>query len=156
MHADHLFEYIFYKCYFIVCSHFNLYIRTILRLRDAAFEMQVSFHVWGSWIRRLSFVCRKNISLVQRLWISSGLHAKHMRFSDKLCVSTFPSKNIIKWWSHIIACLRRLRIMHNYLSKYLLSSTYCFKLPSWKCILLQPYVGGIKMETYSPTNFPSP
>ena len=31
-------------------------------------------------------------------------------------------------------------------------STYLFEVPSWKFILLQTYVGWIKMKTYSPTN----
>ena len=36
--------------------------------------------------------------------------------------------------------------------------TYLFKVLSWKCILLQPYIRWIKTKnsTNSPTNFPSP
>ena len=35
-------------------------------------------------------------------------------------------------------------------------STYLFQMLSWKFIILQPYVGWIKMKTYSATNFASP
>ena len=62
-------------------------------LTDAAFEMQLSFHVWSSWIRRPLFVCSKTLSNLlmwkteqkcffhwyywkQSLWSSSGSHAK--------------------------------------------------------------------------------
>ena len=45
--------YIFYNCYFIVFSHFSLCSGTKLKLRDVAFEMQLSFDVWESQKRHL-------------------------------------------------------------------------------------------------------
>ena len=45
--------YIFYNCYFIVFGHFSLCSGTKLRLRDVAFEMQLSFDVWESQKRHL-------------------------------------------------------------------------------------------------------
>ena len=33
-------------------------------------------------------------------------------------------------------------------------STYLFEVLSWKFVLLQPYVGWLKLKIYSPTNFP--
>ena len=35
-------------------------------------------------------------------------------------------------------------------------STYLFEILSWKVIFLQPYVGWVRMKTWSPTSFPSP
>ena len=35
-------------------------------------------------------------------------------------------------------------------------STYLFRVLSWKFVLLEPYVGWIKLKTYSPTNFVKP
>ena len=55
--------YVFRNCYSIVFGHFGFCSGTKLRLRDIAFEMQLSFHVWGSWIRQVPFVCFKTIVL---------------------------------------------------------------------------------------------
>ena len=55
--------YVFRYCYSIVFGHFGFCSRTKLRLRDIAFEMQLSFHVWGSWIRHVPFICFKTIVL---------------------------------------------------------------------------------------------
>ena len=48
-----------FNCYIIVFEHFGLCSCTKLVLRDAAFEMQLTFHVYGSRIRRSPFVCTK-------------------------------------------------------------------------------------------------
>ena len=53
--------YIFYNGYFIIFDHFDFCCKIKLRLRNAVFEMQPSFHVWGSHIRRPAFVCSKII-----------------------------------------------------------------------------------------------
>ena len=50
-----------YYGYFMIFSHFGLFSRIKLRLKNTVFEMQLNFHVCGSNIRRPAFVCSKVI-----------------------------------------------------------------------------------------------
>lgn len=95
-----------FNCYFIVFEHFGLCSCTKLVLRDAAFEMQLTFHVYGSRIRRSPFVCTKPITIFiepsysyyykQSLRSSSdGVHWHVSRFYVPL------KHNWLKWRSYI-------------------------------------------------------
>ena len=43
----------------VLLTNFDLCIPMMLRLRNAAFELQLSYHVWGSWIKRTPLICSK-------------------------------------------------------------------------------------------------
>ena len=119
-HVHYLFVYILYNCYFIVCSHFNLHIRLVSRLRDAAFEMQLSFHVWSSWIRYPSFVCNKTV-FIKYIHVNTTQPVSF--FNPHLtCFYVFLKHTKLKWRSHITARLQWFRIAQNHTPKNLASS----------------------------------
>lgn len=55
--------YIFYNYYSIVLNYLSICSRIKLRLRDAAFEMHLSFHLWGSRITKPTFLCSNSTCL---------------------------------------------------------------------------------------------
>ena len=62
-------------------------------------------------------------------------------------------------WSRLIAYTSLYVISCITYGKYMIrihGLTHLFEVQSWKFILSQPYLGWIKMKTYSQTNFSSP
>ena len=57
----------------LVSGHSSLCSRAKLRLRNAAFAMQLSCHVWGSWMKRSPFVCSKSI-LIKLVYVKTTIN----------------------------------------------------------------------------------
>ena len=71
LHALHIYNafiYVLCNCCFIVLGYFGPCSRIKLRLRNHAYEMQLSFLVYGLWNRHPLFTCSKTIFI--KLWES--------------------------------------------------------------------------------------
>ena len=100
----------------------DLYIRVKLRLRDGAFEMQLSFHVWGLSIRCshlklfLSNLSEKTKNILLSINIIKNFSGKTYGLSDMFHVSTSS-------WSTSNSALYCFRHTHNHTPEYLQRSS---------------------------------
>ena len=64
-----------YNYYSIVFDHFSLYSRIKSRLRDVPFEMQLIFHVEGSYIKFSPFLC-SHIKFIKAIQVKAKIYYK--------------------------------------------------------------------------------
>ena len=71
-HVHYVFMYFFHNCYSMIFGHVGLCCRANLRMGDATFEIQFSFHVWDLWIRcppwKLYFIKFIHVKKKTKVW----------------------------------------------------------------------------------------
>ena len=102
-----LFLFYIHICYSIICGHFGFCGRTQLTLRDAAFEMHLSFHVWDFGIHKSSIILLAtlklfllNLLMYNKLYKSFD-HTKCFLFP---CLFIFHQKNFLNINKEVRIC----------------------------------------------------